>query len=470
VLPAYSSLRRLPEIRIKRLMGRHPWLGLKCHFAPDLIIAYKLILKHLLKLTFMTNKLKMLIAAMWLGLCAISCEEIIPEETLTGPLRRADQALAGPLIFEETFEGPAPLHQAHNTDFGSSHSFALVTAPEPVFQGSRAARIKLKASDPMLSGGTRAEVTVVGDSVKEEMWYSFAMYFSSAGFELDSTKEIISQWHQLEDAHLGEQSQSPATHLLIHKDNFILGVGYSKDSVSKGVDPDYLQNYDLGPVTKDTWHEFVFHFIHSYQDEGLVEVWHNGTQKVHHLGGNMYNNVLMPKWKVGIYKWKWNGEDTTNTRKRIVYLDNIRVGNKTATLADMAPATPVVTTPAEPDTTINYSFTFVNAETDTDIVTFTQGAILSLNTLGTNRITLRADTKLTKVGSVEFMLKGAKTYSGIDSEPPFALFGDDGLGNYYYGSLLPPGEYSLKVYPYVGKKGTGKPRPAFSTSFTIKKY
>ena len=38
---------------------------------------------------------------------------------------------------------------------------------------------------------------------------------------------------------------------------------------------------------------------------------------------------------MGVYKWKWNGSETTNTTKRVLYFDNVRAGNGKATLAEM---------------------------------------------------------------------------------------------------------------------------------------
>ena len=415
----------------------------------------------------MAHKL-LLVLLLLLGIIPLSCQKELLEETLTEDFGVVDQASDSHLLFEETFEGPAPFYKAHNTEFGASHSFAIVSAP--VFKGHKAARFKLKASDPMISKGTRAEVTVVKDAVQKEMWYAFAAYFPSDGYAYDTQGEIISQWHQLPDTHLGEKPQSPATYLSTRKDRFILDTGFNKDRVAAEVNQDSRRTLDLGPVTKDTWHEFVFHLVHAYKADGLIEVWHNGTQVISLRGGNMYNNQAMPKWKLGIYKWKWNQNRSTDTRKRIVYYDNIRVGDAQATLAQMSPGAKRVADAAEPLAPATYSFTFVNAENDRDIVRFDAGAILTLSAVGTRRITIRANTKLRKVGSVRFALKGTRTHTFIDNARPFALFGDDGLGNYYYAASLPAGSYSLKVTPYAGPDGTGLSFPAFSTVFTIKKY
>jgi hypothetical protein len=339
-----------------------------------------------------------------------------------------------------------------------------------VFRGQKVARFKLKDSDPMISKGTRAEVTVVKDAVQKEMWYAFAAYFPSDGYAYDTQGEIISQWHQLADTHLGEMPQSPATYLSTSKDRFILDTGFNKDQVAAEVNPDSRRTLDLGPVTKDTWHEFVFHLVHSFKSDGLLEVWHNGTKRLSLRGGNMYNNQDMPKWKLGIYKWKWNQNRSTDTRKRIIYFDNIRVGNALATLAQMSPSAKRATDSAKPDEPASYSFTFVNAENNQDIVRFDAGAILTLSAVGTKRITIRANTKLKKVRSVKFVLKGDRSHSFIDNARPYALFGDDGMGNYYYGASLPDGSYSLKATPYAGPDATGIAFPAFSTVFTVKKY
>jgi hypothetical protein len=412
----------------------------------------------------MANKLKLLLMVLLVGLMSIACQE--RENGVNPEVQPVENA--GPVIYEETFEGPLPLYQAHNTDFGAPHSLAVVT--DPVYRGARSARFELRDTDPMVSDGTRAEVTVVKDAVKEEMWYSFAVLFPSAGYEFDSEKEIISQWHQLPDAHLGEGSQSPPTYLVIQHDKFNLNIGYSRAQVSEGVDEDKARSFDLGPVTKDVWHEFVFHFIHSIHAQGLVEVWHNGTQVVRHFGGNMYNNVDPPKWKLGIYKWQWNHEDTTDTRERILYYDNIKVGNQKATLADMTPATSPGTNTDPPGPAADFSFTFVNADSDQDIVPFTTGALMTQNLVGGGKITIRAETKLKQVGSVKFVLKGGMNHEFVDNEPPYTLFGDDGRGNYADSIYLQPGSYNLKLTPYAGPNASGKGQPTASTSFTIKKY
>ncbi len=57
-------------------------------------------------------------------------------------------------------------------------------------------------------------------------------------------------------------------------------------------------------------------------------------------GANMYKvdgDMHNPNVKMGIYKSDWNGSGTTATNIRVLYLDDIKIGNENATYADMVP-------------------------------------------------------------------------------------------------------------------------------------
>ncbi len=237
------------------------------------------------------------------------------------------------LLFEETFEGANPFSTAHNLETGD-WQYALQYVNSPVYRGRKAVRFEIREDQPLVKNGKRSEVTIVDAVPDKNRWYSFAVYFPSDGFATDSEQEIISQWRQRPDYHLGEDGGSPATALRVKRDKFILDVGYNAKQVSDGVAPGGRKKIELGAVTKNTWHEFVFHFVHSYGEDGLVEVWHNGEKILTHKGGNMYNNVMLPKWKIGLYKASFK-HGTSEVSKRIAYFDDIRVGSEKAAFADM---------------------------------------------------------------------------------------------------------------------------------------
>ncbi|MEX2232402.1 MAG: polysaccharide lyase [Cyclobacteriaceae bacterium] len=155
-------------------------------------------------------------------------------------------------------------------------------------------------------------------AITKNTWYSFAVYFPSVGYEYDDEREVINQWYQ---------NGSPATSLRTQRDRMLLETGNTEDS---------RKQYDIGAISKNRWHTFVFHFIHSYGTDGLIELWYDGTKKLTIRGGNMYDDIL-PKWKIGLYKSAFK-YGTSAVNRRIIYFDNIRVGNEKATYATMRPA------------------------------------------------------------------------------------------------------------------------------------
>ncbi|MGV3502235.1 MAG: polysaccharide lyase [Adhaeribacter sp.] len=411
----------------------------------------------------MRTKLYALSALAMLSGLMFSCEEKEIDEVLVAGPEQADYLAGTNLVFAETFESPVAWYTAQGTDFSGDSAFAVVGSP--VFKGDRAARFALSDTSSMVSQGTRAEVTIVKEAVQKEMWYSFAAFFPSSGYAYDSEKEIISQWHQASDTHLGEKSQSPASQLVVSKDRFTFDTGFNDAAVSKGVLVESRQKIDLGPVVKDTWHSFVFHFVHSYQSDGLVEVWHNGVKILSHSGGNMYNNAVMPKWKLGIYKWKWNGDGTTDTHKRVLYFDNIKVGNAQASLAEMMPDNVPPTKDPTPDPIA--SLMLINSHTDTEVASIQDGDTLRLSALGTNKLNIVARNESQKAASIKFVLTGPRLQTYADNVRPFALFGDDGLGNYFYGKGMLAGHYTLVATPYSEPKGRGVAGLPSKISFTV---
>jgi hypothetical protein len=408
----------------------------------------------------MFNRTIPFIALITLGVITTSCDQNELDEVATESTAAVENAVSANIIIEETFEGSSPLSSFHDKEILPT-SYSFQTTTNPVFDGKKAARIELRDSDPLESNGTRAEMVVIKDKMQKEMWFNFAAYFPAAEYGNDSKPEIISQWHQA-------GGTSPPALLELKNDQLAFRVANKENG---------HVDYPLGKVVKNEWQQFTFHFIFSNGSDGLVEIWQNGKMVATHKGGNIYAMSNLPKWKVGIYKWKWNGSGTTDVKKRVAYFDNIRVGNAKATLTEMTAGgsvqapdptaqTPTDPTPTTPKPETAGSFTFVNAQTEKDVKALTNGATLSLSEMGSNKVNIRANTQ---AGSVKFVLTGTKNITFTDDAAPFALFGDDGKGNYYYGSYIPEGSYTLTATPYSGTKGTGTAGAPMQVSFKITK-
>lgn len=460
----------------------------------------------------MKNQRNFLTAAALIATALFSCSKKDMQEPAINHQANtvASATLSSPnLYLEETMEGSNPF-----TSFGGgiencqtdwTYSFGT-----PAFEGNKSVRFEIRKDQPLVGSSqrVRSEVTVIRGTewpgFTKEAWYSFAIYFPAVGFEYDDTRDCINQW--FEDG-------SDETTIRAEKDQAFLEVTPEAGSAT-------LYKYDLfstqktattpssfTKIPKNEWHEFVFHFVHSTGSDGLIEVWKDGA-KIHTINGrNMH--LKLPKWKIGLYKSSFLNK-TSSRYSRVLYFDNVRVGGANATLADMSskvgvvtPQVPVVadtavvsvptttttttttatpttttTTTATPTTTTSttsgtqqvVSYTLVNASTEKDIMTIAPGAVISLSKIGTNRFNIRANLANTTAGVVKMVLSGSKSETRYDDKAPYALFGDNGSGDYYSWSAG-TGSYTLKSTPYAGTKdkmgsATGS---TYSVSFSIVK-
>ncbi|MBO9200503.1 MULTISPECIES: polysaccharide lyase [Niastella] len=204
-------------------------------------------------------------------------------------------------------------------------SYGLQIVGSPVYRGKKAARFELRCNDPENNSGTRTEISFPKPDDKDnlERWYAFALYFPRDDCDADNTDDVISQWHQ------GGKT-SPSISLRTKNGQLYLRIKPDEKSKDK---------IELGDVEKEVWHYYVFHIKHSSALDGLIEIWRDGKSVGQYNGANMYdlNKGVFhaPGWKIGIYKSNWNGGATTNTKVRVVYFDEIKLGNEQASLADM---------------------------------------------------------------------------------------------------------------------------------------
>ncbi|QMU29615.1 heparin lyase I family protein [Adhaeribacter radiodurans] len=194
----------------------------------------------------------------------------------------------------------------------------------------------------------------------------------------------------------------------------------------------------------------VYHINFSHESDGVLEVWKNGIKVINYKGPNSYNDKRLPYFKAGIYKRRWY-----KIEKRVVYVDEVRVGTKKATYKDVAPSGSTLINPMsdKPGKNKKLSLNLMNANSDLLIKPITNGAILDLATLPTSNLNISATTSA-KVGSIAFKLIGPENKRVVESKAPFSLIKDN---NGDYPSWTPKaGSYSLTVTPYSEAKGHGK--------------
>ncbi|MDO6391757.1 malectin domain-containing carbohydrate-binding protein [Pontibacter sp. BT731] len=165
-----------------------------------------------------------------------------------------------------------------------------------------------------------------------------------------------------------------------------LKVVWASKAIHTDATKDGEKTYDLGPVEKDKWLDFVYHINFSYKSDGVLEVWKNGVKVVDHRGPNSYNDQTVPYFKYGIYKRNWE-----NISKRVIYVDDVRVGSENATYNDVAPSRSTSSTTS----TITSTSSLINAGgsqlTDSQSRTWSADANYS-GGLSTNRALAIANT------------------------------------------------------------------------------
>lgn len=132
-------------------------------------------------------------------------------------------------------------------------------------------------------------------------------------------------------------------------------------------------------------------------------------------------------------------------------LSGVEIWRQTSGTTTTTPTTTTTTTPTSTGAQVT-SFTLINADTDKDIQTIANGAVLNLAALPTRNLNIRANVA-GAIGSVVFALSGAATQNQTESTAPYALFSDY-QGN--YNAWTPNvGSYSLTARPYSGGGGAG---------------
>lgn len=112
------------------------------------------------------------------------------------------------------------------------------------------------------------------------------------------------------------------------------------------------------------------------------------------------------------------------------------------------------------------SFTLIDADKDMDIMTLPNGSTVTLSSLPTQHLNIRANTASTSaIGSVVFILTGAQIRTHTEEGAPYALYNN--LGSNYSGWTPAKGNYTLKATPYSGSQGTGTAGTGLSVNFTF---
>ncbi len=210
-----------------------------------------------------------------------------------------------------------------------------ISSEVPARKGKYSARFELTKADILNYKYSR------GDPSKSfpepEKWFGFSNYLPG-DFVTDPLAEKIAQWHDMPDWNLGENWRSPPVSFGIINGRYYLHIMWASAAVNTNLNKDGEKKVDLGPVDKMKWNDWVFHIKFSYKSDGILEVWKNKVKVFSLYGPNSFNDKAYPYFKVGIYKWGWDGwASYSPASKRVLYYDEIRIGNANSNLNAVSP-------------------------------------------------------------------------------------------------------------------------------------
>lgn len=182
-----------------------------------------------------------------------------------------------------------------------------------------------------------------------EYWYGFS-FMSPTDVTGDANRHIIQQWHGTDDP--GEDARSPNLAFEVDAGRLVCKIVWASTAIQDdgNDDKDGELVYDLGPYIPGVWFDFVVHAKFDYDNDGVLEVWVNNTKLVNRQNlPNWYNDQNPPYFKIGIYKWGWQGgrlvggvwtqwADQTPYHVLTCYYDNLRIAGPTGTKDLVDPA------------------------------------------------------------------------------------------------------------------------------------
>ncbi len=208
----------------------------------------------------------------------------------------------------------------------------LQVVESPHRQGRYALRAEVrKWDDPINASGNRNElIRYDGASEGKEFYYGWSTLLP-ADYPLTPTWQVITQWH-----HPGNTGAPPV--------RFVLGCSASDcgrplpDTLFFIVDGKAV--WQMAPVTRGGWHDFVFHVRWSANSSvGFVELWYDGRLVVpKRFIRTLYSSADTNYLKMGLYR------DEATDPTQVLFHD----GMVQATTYEEAAARPAVEPPPSP--------------------------------------------------------------------------------------------------------------------------
>lgn len=171
--------------------------------------------------------------------------------------------------------------------------------------GRHAVRFEIRTGDaPEASTGFRAELHELLDHIApvgSERWVAFSTLIPESWPDLDN-RTVIAQWHATPDLLDGEVWRSPPLAVRYVGGELTVTARASAEPVQLENDAPEEVLYRHPDLEKGVWHDWIFHIVWSWEEDGLVEAWLDGEPVISRDGPVGYNDRVGTWFKWGIYR------------------------------------------------------------------------------------------------------------------------------------------------------------------------
>lgn len=240
------------------------------------------------------------------------------------------------LIFQDTFEqGTFQTYQGgagwNQTQFTARSLGEIVNSP--VRAGRSSARFTLRYPDRRVEKNKFA-----AGRPGSERWFGFSVYIPQSWRNHNGFTIAAQIKEGMPDR--GEPVRSPFLPIELRNGVWQIYNRWDPNRISRpanngnGGSIRSLKLYE-SPYAKGQWTDWVIHAYWSYENDGILEIWKNGTRVVNKIGANCYNDVDHDfHFKIGLYKPGYRAGEPSPL---VLYFDEVRIGDSTARYADVAP-------------------------------------------------------------------------------------------------------------------------------------
>jgi hypothetical protein len=188
----------------------------------------------------------------------------------------------------------------------------------------------------------------------KDYWIGFAIYLDD-DYQMPEFGDHVYVLSSRPDKHLGEGNRAANIVLTVSgkqennkrgltEPHWVVAINGDDRQILPANDVIYAtsESAALTPVAGDTgrWVSWIIHIKHTFNADGLVEIWKDGVQ-VYSKNGihTSFNDARGPFVKLGSNKWSWKSDKyaAINPARRQSFLDGFRMAQGSNRLVDVDP-------------------------------------------------------------------------------------------------------------------------------------